>query len=666
LLKSHFPKLLVCAAAFGLVALVISLLVPKKYEGFVQILIDQKALQASVPLTPAERSISDLVEFGRSRSIVTQVQQLTAYQVLQAAGDAVVKSLGIPQGEAEEFAAVNMRENVTVDAEIGSDMMTLRVRMSNPEWAQAYAGAVYDEFERLNRSTTIDLASRAIASLESQMKEVKLQLKKIDDETTALREKYNAANLENQISSEILSIGRIREARDAAVIDLSTGRDRLVVLEQELSKTPKYIAASQSEVLNQNVLGLEAAISAARADREQLLQRYFEDHELVRAQDRRIAKLQEEYQTMTRRLDATSTSSLNPNWSSLLGEVSQARAGIHGFEARVQKANQELTRAEEKLREYPSVQQRMIELQRHMVGLERTFVTYSDQLEALRLAQQGRTSPTRLVTPASALPDPVSPRTLINTLIGIIVGLVVGFVWMVRSESKHLPIRSINQQNALSLEPVYRIIPEMRLPFRGLAKSPPEAFETLLVNCLRSEKRPYRVAVVGVLRESGASTTALNYAISAQRRGLRCLVVSSDPRSSIRRVVGTSIPEPPGRVRVQDTFEFMNFVDQNMVTGEAGKTRLEETITSAETDVTVFDVEPTLRSADYVILGQHVDEVILLVRADRAKTVEFLTAQQALTDAGCPRVTVVFARTPESAVVTDQTSYAEEMRALPS
>jgi hypothetical protein len=103
-----------------------------------------------------------------------------------------------------------------------------------------------------------------------------------------------------------------------------------------------------------------------------------------------------------------------------------------------------------------------------------------------------------------------------------------------------------------------------------------------------------------------------------------------------------------------------------LVSGDQGKTRLADNITATETDVTIFDVEPSLRSADYVILGQHVDEVILLVRSDKVKTVEYLTAQQALTDAGCPRVTVVFARTPAAAVVTDQVAFADEVRALPS
>lgn len=666
MLKSHFPKLLFSALGVALVAFVASMLMPAKYEGFVQILIDQKALQVSQPLTPAERSVSDLVEFPRSRGIVTQVQQLTAYQTLAAAGDRVKKEFGVPESQAEEFSAVNMRDNITVDAEVGSDMISLRVRMSKPDWARAFAGAVYNEFEDQNRTTTIDLAERAVRSLQSQMDSIETDIGRLDKESRDIRQKYNTPNIDNQIGSDIISAGKIQEQYDSSVVDLAAQKDRLAVLESEMAKMPATIKSSSTEALNSNLLNLDAQLANSRAAREQLLERYLPDHENVRAADASIKKLGEERNAMAKRIDASSTVGPNPNRLSMMGEVALTRALVKGLEAKAVSALTELERSRGKLLIYPDIQTKLIEIQRKSISLDRTFMNYADQLQSLRLAQQGRTSPTRLVTPAAALLDPVSPRTLINTIIGFLVGSVFGFVWMVRSESKSLPIRSINQLNALSMEPVYRIIPELRMPFRGLAKAPPEAFETLLVNCLRSDKRPYRVIVVGVVRESGASTAALNYAISAQLRGLRCLVVSSDPKSSIRRVAGPSIPEPPGKTRVQETFEFMNFVDQMPVMGEQGKTQINPVISATETDVTIFDLEPTQRSADYVILAQHVDEVILLVRADKLKTVEFLTAQQALTDAGCPRVTVVLARTPESAVVTDQTAFSEELRALPS
>jgi hypothetical protein len=76
-------------------------------------------------------------------------------------------------------------------------------------------------------------------------------------------------------------------------------------------------------------------------------------------------------------------------------------------------------------------------------------------------------------------------------------------------------------------------------------------------------------------------------------------------------------------------------------------------LTSKEADLTVIDLEPTTRSAEYAFVAPFMDEVILLVRAGRARSVEFLQAQQALRDAGCPKITVVFTRSSDFSVVVD-------------
>jgi len=665
-LKSHFWKIILTAVVFGVLALVGSLIAPKKYEGFIQILIDQKPLQASPPQNPSQSQTTDYVEFMRPRAIVTQVQQLTGFQVLGDAGKATADALGVPEDKRDEFGPENMRENVSVDAEVGSDVITLRVRMSEPEYAKEFAGQAYDQFVKQNERTTRELAGRATNVLEMQMNSVKKELDSIDTATRALREKYAVPDLDRQIQAEILQIGKLRDYRDVALIDLNTATERLAGLERELRKTPKEFIASTTDQFNSNILAIESAIAVARADRAQAMTRYEDDHEIVRGIDLRITQLQKEMRQIKAMYQGQVTRAQNPTFQTLTTNATDLRGSLPGLEARLSRSQQELDRAESRLLEFPMLQRKLLELQREQAAKERLFLALSDQYESLRVLPTGRTNPTRMITEPSALQDPVTPKPLINTLIGVIVGFIVGFVWMLRSEAKNLPIRSINQLNALALEPVYRIIPELRAPFRGLAKTPPEAYETLIVNCLKTDKRPYRVAVVGVTRETGASTTVLNYAVSAHRRGLKCVVVSSDPRSSIRRMMSGPPPDPGGKTTIQDTFEFMNFVDQIIVSGEKGTTRIASSIAEAEQDVTLFDLEPTLVSADYVILAQHVDEVILLVRADRVKTVEYLTAQQALTDAGCPRVTVVFARTPATAVVTDQITYPEELRALPS
>ncbi len=229
---------------------------------------------------------------------------------------------------------------------------------------------------------------------------------------------------------------------------------------------------------------------------------------------------------------------------------------------------------------------------------------------------------------------------------------VFGVLSMLATEAKRQPVRFLAQLNALALRPVYRLVPELRQPYRGLAKAPAEAFDSLLANYLRSQNRPYRVAVVGIVKDSGASTAAINLAIAGARHGARVLMVQCDPRGGISRMTGKVAPADGEVIEISPLIKGTTAESVLTLIGDRNP-ELASSIRQNEADLTIVDLEPTTRSAEYAFLAPHVDEVILLVRAGRSKSVEFLQAQQALKEAGCPVITVAFTRSSDLAVVTE-------------
>lgn len=663
MIKAHWVRLALFAIGGAILAFGLSLVAPKKYEGFVQILIDQKQQDPVSTTDPAYDVVRDLTSYSRSRSIITQVEQLTGFDVLRLAGEASVNALGVPPARMEEFAPVNLRENISVEAEQGSDIITLRVRMTEPNYAREVAGQIYDAFEDQNVENARVMAERATQYLEGKAGDVKKQLHLVDSQMKDIRMKYNAPDMASKIQSELNGLAILRQARDAAKIEHQGSIQRVAVLEDQLKKTPKEIDASTSETQNPVVTNLEQALAEARAERAQLLERNLPDSERVRTIDSRIRQLETDLRATKERLRGPSTRTPNPNYMSLTQSLTEARAAMASLEARVLQADQEVILTEQRISELPAAQSDLSDLLRRQAILEQIYQTYGRQLESLRLTQQGRLAPTRLVTPASVLPMPVSPKIPINVVIGTLVGLLIGVLSMFGAEAKRQPVRTLAQLNSLSFTPVYRVIPELRTPFRGLERAPHESFESLLVNILRAGKKPYRVGFVGVNRDTGASTAAINLAIAAQRHGLGTVVVSNDPRSSVKRYLWRSGAVPQGPVvRVSSNIEWIPEEDGKiMAAGEKGG-KLSDAMGIAEKDLTIFDFEPTTDSAEFALLSAALDEVVLLVRANKARTVEFLSAQQALRDAGCKQITVVFCRSGDLELSTDVvTAEAEQL-----
>ncbi len=662
MIKSYWVRLLIFTLVGGALALGVSLVVPKKYEGIVQILIDQKAVMPNIPGTGAEKSVSDLIDFSRSRGITTQVQQLTSFAVLQQAARTTSEEMGFSGLPAGEFDYFELIQNIAIEAEVGSDLVTLRVRMSDPRFAQAMARNVYAAFDIFNTETTRTLAGQATASLESQMRGVKLRLADIDNRTLKLRTELNTPSLDNQMTADISSIARIKDQRDLAAIDLASMEGRLKVVRQSLAKQDKTITASKTEVYNQNLYSFDQTLAQLRADLASLEERYLPDHEMVMAQKEKIRRMEDERAKQLARILAASITTPNPLHQNLEGQLADSVAGVNALRERLRRAETAVSAAERTLLSYPDAQKRLIELMREQASLERTYAAYADQLQSLELAGRGRSAPTRMAG-AGGDPDPVSPKPIINMLVGLVLGLVLGVMSMLRTESSRQPVRSIMQLNLLSSEAVFKVLPEMRAPFRGLDRTPPEAFEGLVANALRAEKSPYRVGFVGVVRDSGASTAALNYALSASRRGLDALLVSLDPRSPNAKRLGAK--DAPGAQRVNDSLSFLAMSGGSVMTGAHGKSVLGEAVTSQERDVTVFDFEATTEAADYAFTASQLDEVVVLVRANRVNSVDFLAVHQALKDSGCPTITIVLARGSAMDAIADAPD-PDDLRALPS
>lgn len=647
--------------AGGAIALAISLVVPKKYEGSVFILIDQKAILPNVPVNSVDQSVSDLVDFARSRGITTQVQQLTSPGVLQDAALTTYTELGFNGEPVGEFDYFELGENISIEAEVGSDIVVLRVRMSDPEYAQAMARNIYDAFEKFNIQTTRELAEQAITSLESQMNGVKGKLAELDNRATRLREALNAPNLDSQIQADISSIARVKDQRDLAAIDLASAEGRLRILERNIKDVPKKIVSSSSVAFNQNLYAFDQQLATLRSDLVALEQRYSADHEQVRATRDRIQKIEQERARQLKSIDAGTTTTPNPLYQNMEAQLSDAQAGVNALQKRLDQAETELAKSEAQLEQYPEAQNQLITLGRQQASLERIFAQYADRLESLQLAGRGRSAPTRMAG-VTRNPDPVSPKPVINLLVGMVLGLVLGVMSMLRTESARQPIRSIMQLNLLSDEPVFRALPNMSAPFRGLDRTPPEMFDALVASALRAEKRPYRVGFVGIVRDSGSSTAALNYAVSASRRGLSALLVSLDPRSPNGRRLGMT---GAGLQRVNDHLSFIEMTGTDVVVGSAGKISINESLATHERDVTVFDFEASTDAADYAFVASELDEVVLLVRANRVNSVDFLAVQQALKDSGVLNLTIVLARGSDSDAIADASDPAE-FRALPS
>ncbi len=654
MIKSYWLRLCLFALGGALIALVASLMAPRKYEAVVAIMIDQKPLTASMTANNAEQSVSDMIDFSRPRTLTTQVQQLTSYGVVSDAARRVALQNNWADPSNDPTSPIfpgTLMDALAVEAEASSDIITMRIRLPDKQLAKSVAAEIYSAFVAQNLRNTTELASRAGQFMQTQFDDISKQLKSVDSATEKLRGDTNTPDLVLQIQSEISNLASLKAARDTTRLDLATVTERVSGLESGLKRLNKEEPGGRGTTINPARQRLKGEKAAAEAEIKGLLERYLPDRDEVKIMKAKLAVIEAALANEDEQVPGSEATIPNSILQNMLAQVEEGRANIRGLRDRMREVNQAISEKEATLKTYPAAQAKQSELNRQQLALERLYLAYADRLKTLKAAQSGRVTPTREVTPATALPDPVSPKPIINTLFGIVAGLILGVLSMLATEAKKQPIRSLAQLNQLAFRPVYRLVPELRAPFRGLSKAPPESYETLLANHLRSTNRPYRLAVVGLAKDSGASTTAVNLAVAGARHGSRVLLVECDPRGALARLAGK---QPAANEVVEISPMIRGISTQTLLTlGGERNPEVNQAIQQHEADLTIIDLEPASKSAEYAFVAAHVDEVILLVRAGRTKSVEFLQAQQALKEAGCPQVTVAFTRSSDLAVVTE-------------
>src|SRR5689334_13742743 len=105
------------------------MLAPKKYEAIIEILIDQKPMAPTMPSNPIEAEFSDLIDFGRSRTLATQVQQIVSLGVIQTAAKKVAEQHNLPDPSNDpnsDLFPQSLQNSIIVSAEQQSDIISVR------------------------------------------------------------------------------------------------------------------------------------------------------------------------------------------------------------------------------------------------------------------------------------------------------------------------------------------------------------------------------------------------------------------------------------------------------------------------------------------------------------------------------------------------------------
>ncbi|MEW6305574.1 MAG: polysaccharide biosynthesis tyrosine autokinase [Verrucomicrobiota bacterium] len=256
---------------------------------------------------------------------------------------------------------------------------------------------------------------------------------------------------------------------------------------------------------------------------------------------------------------------------------------------------------------------------------------------------------TRIIDPAVANDQPVSPRIFVNVALGIILGLIVGVGLAFFVEYLDTSVKTIDDVERALQAPVVGVIPQDvgSLIEEGEDSPHAEAYRVLRTNILfaRKDEKFNALTIVSGGAGEGKSTTIFNLAVIFAQNGHRVLLVDSDlRRPSLHKLlkISNSIGLTNYLLKQNALTEVIQVTPQaNLHFLPSGKlpassigilnsTQMREFIQEAKRryDFVFFDSPPVLGVSDASILVSEVDMALLVVQYRKYPQAMTLRAKQ--------------------------------------
>lgn len=349
-------------------------------------------------------------------------------RVVKEQWEEVLIALGLQKRLSDrEKAVLGLMESLAVEAERDSDVLTIRLRMPDPQLAvhiQERLIALYLQHRLQVRQ------DRGVKEyLDEEVARARKKMSEADAERMSWKRMQNLSSTADQKALLLRKIRDMSEAYGQMLTEAEGLRSQIQTSERLLAQTPRELRTSQQETPSPQGQLLREGLTKLKMERSRLLVQYQVDSERVRDLDQEIARLSELAGEANARQVASVTHEVNPAFSRLEQKRQEDTIQREGLRAKAVAQKRNLEQLEVELRRVDNAEARLGEIEREWkIAEENYLATVKRQREANISAELdlNRISNVSVLSRPAASPEPVSPRKKLLMGLACVLGLLLG------------------------------------------------------------------------------------------------------------------------------------------------------------------------------------------------------------------------------------------------
>lgn len=439
IVRARLWVLLLVTGVTVVTAVVISLLLPKKYVAVASVVIDAKPDPVTALIYPGLASpalmATQVDVLGSDRVALRVVRDLKLTESPDIRQQWQDDTDG--EGTVEQWLIELLKKNVDIQPSKESNVISVAYKAPDPRFAAALANAFVQAY--------------IATSVELQVGPAKQYNTFFDDRAKVARAALEAAQTKLssfQRQNGILVDDERLDVETARMNELSSQLVALQGLSAESSSRQAQATSGAGdrlqEVLMNPVIGqLKADLARSETRLQELSTRYGDNHPQVVEARANIAELRARIDAETRRVTGGATVSNNINRQ----READTRAALEAQRAKVLRMK--------------AMRNEATVLQRDVDSAQRAFESVTARLTQTGLESQTTQSNANVLSPAIAPVKPSSPKILLNTALSVVVGLIFGTGLALLLELRDRRVRGVED-----------VIEALKLPILGVMPKP--------------------------------------------------------------------------------------------------------------------------------------------------------------------------------------------------
>lgn len=473
--------------------------------------------------------IAALTPGGLRYDVMTQMEILKSNRVYSA----TLERAGIPIPRSVEEAA--KAPKIRVDQVDVSQVVMVNVRASDPDDVRKITMALPQVYDEMIVTEQQDQIRRLVESTQGKIKEV-------DERLATAREKLSEYQTENAIidaqidtQRDVNDEQRTQQQYESALADEEGSRAALQALEAQV--VPKEIEETLQQSNTQEQREARIRLNELKAEREQLLQVYYDDHPKVKAIDARIEAQERYIKEELPPQESNRIKRLNPDYLAHQEKVRTARAALKAAEARRRSLEGIASTNEIDPIRLGQLRLEIAKLEDEIEELMLTKRNRQQSLDALELRNNQVVAPVVSLDTSNSLVEQTKPRWTLNLVLAVAIGFLVGaFVAIARDLSLdkiNYPAEAVGIAGA----DVLARIPERARNRPPLIEDPAkarafEAYRILRSSLLASIQNTgvNSILITSSERQAGKTVVSGNLAVACALDGRKTVIVDGNLR----------------------------------------------------------------------------------------------------------------------------------------